>query len=59
MIQEITASKFLAWMDDDSGLTAGEGEGQFKFPHGVAVSPEGEVVVSEAENDRIQVFGHM
>lgn len=34
----------------------GNGEGQFDTPHGIAVSPKGEVFVADRQNRRIQVF---
>ncbi|BCB90985.1 peptidyl-alpha-hydroxyglycine alpha-amidating lyase family protein [Phytohabitans suffuscus] len=41
----------------------GTGPGQFHLPHGIAVTPEGLVLVADRENDRIQVFdgdgGHL
>ena len=45
----------------DGGLlrefgTQGEGDGQFQYPFGVAVSTRGEVFVSDVTQNRIQVF---
>jgi sugar lactone lactonase YvrE len=34
----------------------GIGPGQFHLPHGVGVSPDGRVFVTDRENDRIQIF---
>jgi sugar lactone lactonase YvrE len=34
----------------------GSGEGQFSTPHGIAISPKGEVFVADRGNNRIQVF---
>ena len=34
----------------------GNGEGQFRTPHGIAISPAGEVFVADRGNNRIQVF---
>ena len=36
--------------------TTGTGPGQFRCPAGVAVSPKGELYVSDNNNDRVQVF---
>jgi hypothetical protein len=36
--------------------SAGRGQGQFNTPHGVAISPKGEVFVADRGNNRIQVF---
>ncbi len=34
----------------------GEGRGEFQYPRGVAVGPEGEVYVCDEDNHRVQVF---
>jgi streptogramin lyase len=34
----------------------GEGPGQFRLPHTVAISPDNRVFVADRENDRIQIF---
>ncbi len=34
----------------------GEGPGQFRCPHAVAVAADGRVVVADRDNDRVQVF---
>ena len=34
----------------------GSGQGKFWFPRAIAISPAGEIVVSEALNNRVQVF---
>ena len=34
----------------------GSGDGQFNLPHGVWIDRQGQVLVSDRENDRIQVF---
>jgi len=34
----------------------GTGPGQFRLPHGIAILPDGRVLVADRENDRIQVF---
>ena len=36
--------------------TAGTGDGQFNWPTGVAVAPDGSVYVADALNNRIQKF---
>jgi DNA-binding beta-propeller fold protein YncE len=36
--------------------TPGEGQGQFRIPHGIAVDRHGDVFVADRENSRIQVF---
>jgi DNA-binding beta-propeller fold protein YncE len=34
----------------------GGGPGEFRIPHGIAVLPDGRILVADRENDRIQVF---
>jgi streptogramin lyase len=34
----------------------GSGDGQFNLPHGVWIDRQGQVLVSDRENDRVQVF---
>lgn len=34
----------------------GSGPGQFRCPHGVSIHPDGRVIVSDRENDRLQLF---
>ena len=34
----------------------GDAEGQFKYPEGLAVDDKGDVIVADADNQRIQVF---
>ena len=34
----------------------GSGDGQFNLPHGVWIDAKGRVLVSDRENDRVQVF---
>jgi len=34
----------------------GVGNGQFRFPNGIAVAPDGTIYVTDGENDRIQVW---
>lgn len=34
----------------------GTGPGQFNLPHGICIAPDGRVLVSDRENDRIQFF---
>ena len=34
----------------------GSGDGQFNLPHGVWIDRKGQVLVSDRENDRVQVF---
>jgi DNA-binding beta-propeller fold protein YncE len=34
----------------------GSGPGQFRLPHGIAVAPDGTVVVADRENSRLQFF---
>jgi DNA-binding beta-propeller fold protein YncE len=36
----------------------GGGPGQFRVPHGIAVGPDGTVVVADRENSRLQFFSH-
>ena len=36
--------------------TSGSGNGQFDYPHGIAIDDEGNVYVADAYNDRIQKF---
>lgn len=36
----------------------GSGDGQFRFPNGVAADARGHLFVSDQENDRIQVWGY-
>ena len=36
--------------------THGSGQGQFKYPYGVAVDGEGNILVADVNNDRIQKF---
>lgn len=34
----------------------GTGPGQFNLPHGIAIDPEGRILVADRENERIQIF---
>jgi len=34
----------------------GTGDGQFKWPHRIAVAPDGSVYVADTDNNRIQKF---
>ena len=34
----------------------GSNDGQFKFPHGIAISPNGNIYVSDTGNNRVQIF---
>ena len=34
----------------------GSGPGQFRLPHGIALTPDGRLLVADRENDRIQIF---
>lgn len=37
-------------------LNEGSGDGQFKFPRGVAVDENGFIIVGDSGNNRIQIF---
>lgn len=39
--------------------TKGQGEGQFWDPAGVASNTKGDIIVSDSNNHRVQVFGHV
>ena len=34
----------------------GFGHGQFSFPRGIAISPTGDIYISDNDNKRIQIF---
>ena len=36
--------------------TKGKGNGEFNLPHGIALDPQGRVIVCDRENERLQVF---
>ena len=38
------------------GGTAGSGRGELQVPHGVAVDPQGRVIVADSDNKRLSVF---
>jgi sugar lactone lactonase YvrE len=40
----------------DSWGGPGSSPGRFNLPHGIAVAPDGRVMVADRENDRIQIF---
>ena len=50
----------LYGLDDEipegEGCASPEGEGQFLFPKGIAIAPDGTVYVADSDNHRIQVF---
>jgi tripartite motif-containing protein 71 len=34
----------------------GSDDGQFKYPSGICISPFGKIIVSESDNNRVQIF---
>ena len=41
---------------EGAGCDSEDGRGEFLFPKGIAIAPEGQIVVADSDNHRIQVF---
>jgi len=50
------ASAFAAWVYEGKWGTLGSGNGQFSWPQGIALAPNGDVYVTEHFNGRVQYF---